>query len=31
MKPFGMDLDVSSNRSSTISQVNLHTLQNFSA
>ena len=31
MKPFGMDLDVTSNRSSTISQVNLHMLQDFSA
>jgi len=30
MKPFGMDLDVTSNRSSTISQVNLHMLQDFS-
>ena len=31
MKPFGMDLDVTSNRSSTISQVNLHMLKDFSA
>jgi hypothetical protein len=30
MKPFGMDLDVTSNRSSTISQVNLRMLQDFS-
>lgn len=31
MKPFGMDLDVTSNRSSTISQVNVHMLEDFFA